>query len=198
MFSLRYKVRRGRPADAPVALKIFLSALREHGFLTIAGSVDQAELASFGVREPTRDDFVAVSGGKVVGFVTSVQRCDRTAELTKVFVAPSHRDRGVGTMLITRAVQTARARGYEALHLETSEAFAGARRYYERHGWERSPGEESVEGNSTTTTYRLSLLGARRAAPVPLELPRFLRLILSLLGSALRLKQRLDARAGRT
>ena len=197
MFSLKYKVRRGRPADAPVALKIFLSALREHGFLTIAGSVDNAELTSFGVREPTRDDFVAVSGGKVVGFVTLVQDCDRTAELTKVFVAPSHRDRGVGTMLITRAVETAQARGYEGLHLETSDVFAVARRYYERHGWKRSPGDERVEGR-TTTTYRLSLLGARRAAPVPLELPGFLVWILSLLGSALRLKKRLDARAGRT
>jgi GNAT superfamily N-acetyltransferase len=172
IWSFEYNVRRGFRSDAGEARGIFLSALREHGFAAIKENIN-AEIADFGRGKSTQDDFVAVSGGKVCGFLIlgppSQDDCgelirilgapSRAAcgELLKVFVKPSHRGHGVGSMLIAECIKTARERGYRELMLETHAAFADARRYYEKHGWTQVPrfGAEP----SPTRVYMKKLFG---------------------------------------
>ena len=52
--------------------------------------------------------------------------------------ADAHQGRGVGAALLQHLLQEARARGYRRLSLETgsADAFAPARRLYERHGFQ--------------------------------------------------------------
>jgi GNAT superfamily N-acetyltransferase len=142
-------------------LDIFLSALREHGFAAIEENIN-VEIANFGLgNDPMKDEFVAVSGGKVFGFLilgpTTQPGC---GELLKVFVDRSHRGRGVGSMLIEQCLETAKERGYRELMLETHTAFAAARRYYEKRGWTLMP-HWAVEV-STTRMYSMHLSRVRR------------------------------------
>ena|ERR1700722_8379008 len=159
-WSLKHRVRRGHRGDAPAVLKIFRAALREHGFADAQNNVN-VEIADFGAgKDSTRDELVAVSGGKVCGFLilgpTTQTGC---GELLKVFVEPSQRRRGIGTLLIQQCLEVAKERGYRELMLETHTAFATGRRYYERHGWSLLPHWSAEE--STTRVYSMKLLGFR-------------------------------------
>jgi GNAT superfamily N-acetyltransferase len=159
-WSLKYRVRRGHRGDARAVLGIFVSAMREHGFDVGEDDVS-ADVVSFGSgARPAQDDYVVVSGGKVCGFLslgpTTQPGC---AELLRVFVARSHRGRGVGTMLIEQCVGAARERGYRQLVLETHTAFVAARRYYESHGWTLLPHWPGA--GSTARVYERKLYGAR-------------------------------------
>ena len=61
--------------------------------------------------------FVAESAGTIVGFAAVVPRADGNAEIDALFVEPEQWRRGIGRVLIERAVEVARASGAEALHV---------------------------------------------------------------------------------
>jgi Acetyltransferase (GNAT) domain len=123
-----------------------------------------------------------------VGFIILVAARRGAGELSNVFVARSHRSRGVGTMLIARAVEAAKTRDYTSLHLVTNAAFAGACAYYDGHGWERE-GPDDPEA----LLYWLRLREAPDPPPVAsLELPPLLRGVLSLLDKLTHRRERLQ------
>lgn len=55
------------------------------------------------------------------------------AQLEELYVRPAARDRGVGTALITEAVQQVRARNAREMLINVDEVDTDARRFYERH-----------------------------------------------------------------
>lgn len=59
-------------------------------------------------------------------------------EIKSMHTSAAHRGRGVGAKILTHIIDTARARGYRHLSLETGSmaAFAPARALYERFGFE--------------------------------------------------------------
>jgi len=57
--------------------------------------------------------------------------------LSDLFVVPSARRQGVGTLLLTSAAETARAAGVVRLKLATAVTNAPAQRLYEALGWQR-------------------------------------------------------------
>jgi len=63
--------------------------------------------------------------------------------LANVYVMPQHRGSGIGTQLITRAVDVAKNHGAKELHLVTD----SAERWYEKHGW-TTAGIGDVHGHS--------------------------------------------------
>ncbi len=138
---LQYKIRTAQPSDARPAFLIFHAAFVEHGFWFPRENVGAGpHMIDFGSGDdPARDDLVAVSAGKVCGFLVLVKRTSGCGELAKMFVAPSHRGRGVGAALHARCIARARERGYRKLVLVTEVQFAAARRFYERNGWLRTP-----------------------------------------------------------
>lgn len=164
-YTLGYSLRPGRPADARSVRKIFLAALAEHGFARSEANVN-AEIPTFGLGDPKRVDLVVAYGGRVVGFAIVLPMAARTGELAKLFVAPSHRVRGVATMLLNAAINSARARGYGTLFLETRIEFERALCFYESRGWVPDP----VTAGSPLRTYQLELVDAwsrsLAAAPV--------------------------------
>jgi GNAT superfamily N-acetyltransferase len=57
------------------------------------------------------------------------------AQLEELYVQPGLRGQGVGTALLTRAVQEVRERGGAEMHINVDEVDKDTRRFYERHGF---------------------------------------------------------------
>ena len=65
------------------------------------------------------------------------------ALLDELYVRPQARGRGIGTALVEHAFARLRERGAQLLEVNVDEGDAGARRFYERHGFaNRPPGTE--------------------------------------------------------
>lgn len=81
-------------------------------------------------------------GGAAVGFVqlyptfSSILAAPMYV-LSDLFVIPEFRRRGVGTLLLQSAMETARAAGMVRLELATAIANVSAQRLYESLGWQR-------------------------------------------------------------
>jgi len=63
------------------------------------------------------------------------------AHLSRLFVDPEQWGRGIGSLLLDRAVEEMRKRRYERAQLFTAADNMRSRRFYERHGW--SVGQET-------------------------------------------------------
>lgn len=57
------------------------------------------------------------------------------AQLEELYVRPQLRDRGIGTALLTTALDTVRARRAGEMHINVDEVDVDTRRFYERHGF---------------------------------------------------------------
>lgn len=57
------------------------------------------------------------------------------AQLEELYVQPRLRGQGIGTTLVTTAVQEVRDRGAAEMHINVDEVDTDARRFYERHGF---------------------------------------------------------------
>jgi len=57
------------------------------------------------------------------------------AVLDELYVRPAHRGEGIGTVLLTRAIDEVLARGGGEMHINVDEVDTDARRFYERHGF---------------------------------------------------------------
>lgn len=65
------------------------------------------------------------------------------AQLEELYVKPRLRDRGVGTALLSAAVDLVRSRHGGEIHINVDEVDADTRRFYERHGFTNiQPGED--------------------------------------------------------
>ncbi|TWG92608.1 L-amino acid N-acyltransferase YncA [Nocardioides sp. J9] len=65
------------------------------------------------------------------------------AQLEELYVVPALRDGGLGTALLTRAVDEVLARGAIEVHINVDEVDTDTRRFYERHGFTNiQPGED--------------------------------------------------------
>ena len=57
------------------------------------------------------------------------------AQLEELYVVPDLRDGGIGTALLTAAVELVRGRGGAEMHINVDEVDTDTRRFYERHGF---------------------------------------------------------------
>ena len=121
-------------ADAVACLQAYYDELDERfpeGFdATLTTSADVDELT------PPRGDLLLVhDGGRAVG-VGCVKLLDdgATVEVKRMWVAPSHRGRGIGSRLLARLEERARELGATRAVLDTRRLL-GAVPLYERHGY---------------------------------------------------------------
>lgn len=87
------------------------------------------------LRQPHASLFVAEAAGEVVGYAAVWFVADE-AELGDLAVHPDHRRRGIGALLLGRALEEARGRAIRVLYLEVRAGNEDARRLYERSGFE--------------------------------------------------------------
>lgn len=91
--------------------------------------------------------FVADRQGKLVGFIHFVMHEDiidggLNSFITSFYVTPEFRNKGVGSILLRRAIQDALDRG--AVGIEVSTASPSARRLYERHHFKQFMGKGTM------------------------------------------------------
>ncbi len=131
-----FEVRSLAPRDAPAVRDFVQVILLAHG---LAGD---RELLRYGLRgEALIAELVAAIDDVAVGTVTVTQSRLRpdAAWVSKLFVDPLHRGRRIGRALLARAVDDARAAGFQRIGLSTLPVFRDAIRLYEDTGWVRAP-----------------------------------------------------------
>jgi GNAT superfamily N-acetyltransferase len=88
---------------------------------------------------PTGLLVVAIEGPAPVGCGGLLFGDDGIAEVKRVYVAPSHRRRGLGARIMAELERLAAARGIRELRLDTRDDVVDARRLYERIGYREVP-----------------------------------------------------------
>lgn len=140
-------VRLATPADAAVVGRLLFDFNTE--FDTPTPSADEFA-RRFSDLLP-RDDVLVVlaeDGGTATGFGYLTLRPTPygegpLAQLEELYVVPALRDGGIGTALLTRAVDEVLARDAIEVHINVDEVDTDTRRFYERHGFTNiEPGED--------------------------------------------------------
>ncbi len=148
-------IRSARPHDGPAVRAFVFSTLRSYGIEPDPEGLD-ADVIAFGSGiDRTVAEFVAEVAGHAVGSVALSPRGAEVAWLSKLFVDAAYRGHGLGRALLARAVEEARARGYQRIDLETRTIFTEAVHLYEATGWVRGP--DLAPEHGPDRTYSLSL-----------------------------------------
>ncbi|WP_030759200.1 GNAT family N-acetyltransferase [Streptomyces sp. NRRL F-2664] len=114
------------PVDPPVHKAFPPEEHDEQGFARGAGPDVDADTRTF----------VALDGDELCGFAAvGYSAWNRRLTVEDIEVAPGHRGRGIGSALMERAAEFARARGAEHLWLEVSSVNAPAVHAYRRMGF---------------------------------------------------------------
>lgn len=112
------------------------------------GSPGYAEEWARGEAEVSRGDvYVACDGERIVGAVRTRPRED-SLYIHQLAVDPARQGTGVGSWLLQRVEEVARARGVGGLSLETAEMAVANIRLYQRHGFEivsRGPPDHGLD-----------------------------------------------------
>lgn len=75
-------------------------------------------------------------------------------ELHRLYVRPDRRARGLGTTLVRRAEEHARAHGATRIFFWSDTRFTNAHRLYERNGYRRTEGTRDLGDISNSVEYR--------------------------------------------
>jgi GNAT superfamily N-acetyltransferase len=134
-------IRRATPADAAAIAAVQARAWR-HAYADIVAPEDmpvpEERAARFAAHiDGGSDVFVWDQEGRVAGFAAV-----DSDELRAIYVDPPAQGAGVGTALLSAAVDALRASGHAEAFLWTFEANGLARAFYERHGWVLVPGRQ--------------------------------------------------------
>ncbi|WP_040811212.1 GNAT family N-acetyltransferase [Nocardia concava] len=125
-----------------------------------------AELADTATRAASAEILVAVRGDELLGSLTMARPgtpfadIARPGELEFRMLAVSKRARGlgVGTALMNRVIETARAESFDAVVLTTMPTMQDARRMYDRLGFQHTPDRDwKTDAGLPLTVMRLPL-----------------------------------------
>jgi ribosomal protein S18 acetylase RimI-like enzyme len=106
----------------------------------------------------TRDVTVAESGGQIAGLIV-VGAGDEGFVIDNVAVAPAHRGRGVGRLLLEHAEAAARGAGFDSIYLYTHELMTENQALYARIGYVEYA--RRAHGNARLVYMRKALMNRR-------------------------------------
>jgi GNAT superfamily N-acetyltransferase len=126
-----------------VALPLLRTQLVEHGVALTATELEHGVRGLVSV-EGRGALLVAREGERVLGvaalsYLWTLEHGGYAAWLDELYVLPEERERGLGSVLLSAALETARAAGAIALDLEVEASHARVEGLYLRNGFKRLP-----------------------------------------------------------
>jgi ribosomal protein S18 acetylase RimI-like enzyme len=127
-----------RPGD--LGYVVYLHGLlygREYDFGVQFESYVAAGIHEFyQVYDPEKDRvWICEHNGKIIGFLFSVHRGDKSAQLRYFLISPEYRGIGLGKHLMQLFMDFLAERGYESAYLWTTHELGAAASLYRRHGF---------------------------------------------------------------
>lgn len=120
--------------DQDQVRRLILGGLGEHW-----GGIDEAlnpDLDDIATAYANGRTIVVEVDEQVIGTGTVVRRSNATVEIVRMSVAPRHRRRAVGRMIVAELISTAKAWSMERVILETSSAWTDVVAFYRACGFE--------------------------------------------------------------
>lgn len=149
------RLRDAEPADSPAIIRLVTAA-----FLEYPGCVMEVEREEAGLLAPSRSHtrfWVLEDRGRVVGCTACrLFRGDagqEVLEVKKVYLAGSHRGRGLGRKLIEHPETLAEERGISRLVCWSDTRFEAAHRAYEAVGYRRTGRTRALHDLSRSVEY---------------------------------------------
>src|SRR5882757_8294476 len=151
-----WNIRPFQPGDAPGARRLIESVWHEHfhrhpdpfvrDFIySRLSDVDHAE-TTYGDRAVF---LCAIAETAIIGTGAIRRLDDRECEMTRMFVAPEHRGRGVGRAIAEELIKFAERAGYDRVRLSSNNALTASHRLYERMGFQpAAPWESGGQSHS--------------------------------------------------
>jgi GNAT superfamily N-acetyltransferase len=134
-----WTIRHARPEDGRPVRRFVFDILNEY-HVPADPDDDDRDVMEFGAPADERVvQLVAEIDGAPIGSAILTPYGDGEIKLSKLFLKPEFRGRGLGRELLERAEAEAQQRGYGRISLRTRERYAEAVRLYERAGWTRGP-----------------------------------------------------------
>ena len=133
-------IRRAMPADGPAIMALLAAYSKE-----VETNLDEDHLAAAMMplieRPELGDLLIAEQNGSLVGYVVitwgwGIESGGAEALVDEMFVTDAYRNQGVGTLLMTAAIENARAREVKVVFLETESDNPESRVLYDRLGFE--------------------------------------------------------------
>ena len=123
-------IRAAMPADADELAGIYLDCRRAMPYAPLAHGEAAVRTWFAEALLPAGDVWLAERGGEIAGFAACSAQ-DGLRWLDQLYVAARHQGAGIGAALLQRVV----AERAQACRLHVFQANAGARRFYEAHGF---------------------------------------------------------------
>jgi ribosomal protein S18 acetylase RimI-like enzyme len=103
--------------------------------------------------------YLAMDAGAACGIVgAAIDEKDATrAQLISMWTAPTHRQRGIGRLLVDEIMAWARARGVCSLQLMVTSNNQPAMRFYQRLGFTRTGRSEPYPNDPTVIEYEMAM-----------------------------------------
>jgi GNAT superfamily N-acetyltransferase len=122
-----------RPEDQAAAQALILAGLEEHwGYIDPTKNPDLDDIDSTYAHATF---LVAWQGDVLIGTGALIRDGDGVARIVRMSVAKRARRQGVGTLILERLCERARALGYRQIVLETTSTWEDAIAFYERNGF---------------------------------------------------------------
>lgn len=156
-------IRTIQPADNPALAIIIRNALAEFG-ANKPGTVyyDATTDALYELfRQPGSIYYVAEAVGELIGgagIFPSPGLPDGTCELVKMYLSPAARGKGIGKMLIDKALEFAGEAGYRNVYIETMPELRKAMSVYEKFGFKYLDGPMGNTGHFGCDIWMLKVL----------------------------------------
>src|SRR3954470_16485491 len=131
-----WTIRRARPDDGRPVRRLVFDILNEYHVAADPDDSD-ADVMAFGAPADGVVQLVAEVDGEPIGSALPTPYSDGEIKLSKLFLKPEFRSRGLGREMLERSVDEARARGYGRISLGTRALYVAAVGLCERSGWQR-------------------------------------------------------------
>jgi len=161
-----FEFRPATNADAEAVRGLVFAVLREHGLAPdpVDTDADLYDIESSCPRAGGSFDLLLDAAGAVVGTVELVPTGGGRCELRKMYLAPAHRGRGLGKLLLRRSLERARQLGFRRVELETVGVLREAIGLYESFGFRPFfPDHTSAGPGRVDRAYFLELGGHESA-----------------------------------